>query len=97
MDQILDKKPELEELAKQFGLVFVGLYGSRARGDYQSDSDVDLLVEYKQPISLFEHVRLERLLSNLFDAKVEATTKKALNKHLKPYIEKDVQVIYEAN
>jgi predicted nucleotidyltransferase len=36
-------------LAAQFGLVSVGLFGSYAKGNDGPDSDIDLLVELKDP------------------------------------------------
>ena len=39
-------KPELE---RRFGVQRIGLYGSYATGMQQEDSDVDLVVELKEP------------------------------------------------
>jgi len=45
--EILRKeKPYLEE---QFGLISIGLFGSYAKGSERPDSDIDLLVELKEP------------------------------------------------
>ena len=35
---------EITDLAKQYGLTSVTLFGSRARGDYRPRSDIDLAV-----------------------------------------------------
>lgn len=35
---------EIQELAKQYGIQKVILFGSRARGDYRKTSDIDLAV-----------------------------------------------------
>ena len=44
---ILDhKKPELE---RRFGVRRIGLYGSYARGTQTEKSDIDLVVELKEP------------------------------------------------
>jgi len=51
----------------------VALFGSRARGDYRPDSDVDLLVEYRAEarVSLVGVGRLERLLTEEVGAPVQ--------------------------
>lgn len=36
---------EIKKIAEQYGVKKVILFGSRARGDYQSASDIDLAVE----------------------------------------------------
>ena len=41
-----DKKPELE---RQFGVCRIGLYGSYASGTQDESSDIDILVELKEP------------------------------------------------
>jgi len=36
----------------------VWVFGSAARGELRPDSDIDLLVEFDRPVSLFEFARL---------------------------------------
>ena len=40
---------EKEQLAEQFGVVNIGLFGSFARGQATNDSDIDFIVELKEP------------------------------------------------
>jgi len=48
--EILDiLRAEKSYLREQFGLLSVGLFGSFAKGTQGSESDVDLLVELKEP------------------------------------------------
>ncbi len=55
-----------DQLAKQFGVKSLDLFGSVARDEAGPNSDVDLLVEFDRRISLFDVVDaalfLERLL-----------------------------------
>ena len=48
-----------EEAVRQFGgqLDAVILYGSYARGDYDEESDIDVMVQVKLPKSLLTHYR----------------------------------------
>jgi predicted nucleotidyltransferase len=41
IEKLLELKPEFE----REGILHIGLFGSRARGDNRPDSDIDLLVE----------------------------------------------------
>ena len=47
MEKLKDLKLNIEEVAKDYPLSKVTLFGSRARGDNRPDSDVDLLCYFK--------------------------------------------------
>ena len=50
-------KPELKV---EFPIGKLGVFGSYARGEHGSESDLDVLVEFTEPVTLFELVRLEK-------------------------------------
>ena len=52
------------------------LFGSILRDDFDSESDVDVLVTFKQGMtpSLFDRMKLERALSELFRRQVDLIT-----------------------
>jgi predicted nucleotidyltransferase len=64
----------------------IGVFGSYVRGEQKATSDVDVLVEFEQPIGLFEFMALENYLTELLGVKVDLVSKKAL----KPYIGKHI-------
>jgi predicted nucleotidyltransferase len=45
-----------QRLRSEFGVKSLALFGSSARDTASQTSDVDLLVEYDRPVSLFDHV-----------------------------------------
>lgn len=51
---IEDMKKAIAAKADEYGIKRATLFGSRARGDYRPDSDVDLLIEFSRPIGLFK-------------------------------------------
>jgi len=67
-----------EELEKEFSVSNIGLFGSYVREDQAAGSDLDILVEFSQPISLLRFVSLNRRLSQLLDVEVDLVMKKAL-------------------
>lgn len=73
----------------------IALFGSFARGEDTSRSDIDIMVNFKDRISLLQLVGIELELSELIGKKVELISERAVNPRIKPYIEKDFQVIYE--
>ena len=70
----------------------LALFGSAARGEQTAASDVDLLVEFSEPIGFFDFVRLEQSLGEILHAKVDLVSSKAL----KPAIRDEVlnQALY---
>ena len=68
-------KPELEA---HFSVERVALFGSYARGGQGYDSDVDLLVSFKEPPSLLGFIELENALSESLGVKVDLVMEEAL-------------------
>lgn len=72
----------------------IGIFGSYARQEQTNESDIDILVRFKDTISLFDLVRIHRELSNLLGIKVDIVTEGALkNEKLRKYIYQDLQLI----
>jgi predicted nucleotidyltransferase len=67
----------------------IGVFGSYARGDTHSGSDVDVLVEFSEPISLIQLVSLENYLTDIVGLKVDVVPKDDIRKELKDTILKD--------
>lgn len=66
------------ELASHYHVKRIGLFGSFVRGDQKPASDVDILVEFSQPIGLFKFLELEERLETLLGMKVDLVSRKAL-------------------
>ena len=79
-----------------YGIKNIALFGSFVRGEATPDSDIDLLVEFIDPIGLLVFVRLERELSEAMGRKVDLLTDDAISPHIKESILSEKQVIYEA-
>lgn len=68
----------------------VGIFGSRARGEQRTDSDLDLLVELGVEVDLLELVGIEQDLSEALGLKVDLVTTRAVDPKLEPYVRKDL-------
>lgn len=62
------------------------LFGSAAREELNAGSDVDILVEFVAPVSLFESARLRRRLESLLGRSVDLVTRDALKPQLREQI-----------
>ena len=74
----------------------VYLFGSHSRDSAAENSDVDILVEldHSKPIGL-KFVRMKLELESLLKTKVDLLSDKAISKYIRPYVEKDKDLIYE--
>ncbi len=79
IQEILDiLRQHRSEFRTQYAVRSLGVFGSYVRGEASGDSDLDLLVEYDEPPSLFKFMRLQRRLSDLLGIPVDLVMKSAL-------------------
>jgi predicted nucleotidyltransferase len=78
------------ELKKKFKVKTIGVFGSYVRGEQKRGSDVDVLVEFEEPVGLFAFMDLEFYLSDLLGVKVDLVSKKALKPYIGEYIKREV-------
>ena len=79
-------KQKNAELAKQFGVKSLSLFGSVARNESTSTSDVDLLVEFSRPVGYFGLFALQDYLETILGCPVDLGTIDSL----KPYMRERV-------
>lgn len=73
----------------------VSIFGSYARGEQNQDSDLDILVRFKDRISLLKLVQIEQALSDALGMPIDLITENSVkNPRLKKYIEQDLITIY---
>lgn len=66
--------PEFLQVLRDHGVVKAELFGSFAAGTAGPDSDVDLLVAFGRPVTLFQRLDLAEELSRLCGHKVDVMT-----------------------
>ena len=77
----------------------VAVFGSFARGEDTQESDVDILVELKPqnecpPLGL-KWFGLEEEPSRILGRRVDLVGESALSSYIRPYVEKEMVVLYE--
>lgn len=91
IQRILKKhKPLLE---KRYNVREIGVFGSYVRGLQKKKSDLDILVDFEEPISLLRFIELENYLTELIGVKVDLVMKDTLKPRIGRYILEEVITI----
>ena len=77
------------ELAKQFDVIRLALFGSTARDAAGPNSDVDILVQFDGPATSARYFGVQFYLEDLLGRPVDLVTEKALRPELRPIIERE--------
>lgn len=72
----------------------IGIFGSFARGENTEKSDIDILYQFEEPISLFEKSDILDALQEQLDNSVDLVSEKYIHPFLKEQILKDLRIIY---
>lgn len=87
--KLAELKPYLRE---KYYVTRIGVFGSRVRGDYREDSDLDVLIEYDGPLGL-GFVELGDYLSEALGVKVDLANKRTLKEHIGQAILGEVEYV----
>lgn len=81
-----------EELKKRYGVKEIGIFGSYIRREDKKNSDLDILVEFKEAakIGLLKFINLENYLSDLLRVKVDLVMKSSLKPRIGRHILEEV-------
>ena len=86
LELLTESKPVL---AARYGVTQLALFGSTARNNARSDSDIDILVAFDGPATSERYFGVQFYLEDLFGCKIDLVTEKALRIELRPFIEKE--------
>lgn len=92
VDEIKDTLDKNKEFLKnKFNAVNFMLFGSYAKGEQTSESDIDLLVEFdtSKNVDMFDFIDLQDYLTELFGKNIDLGTPKGLKNFIKNAILKE--------
>lgn len=85
---LIQLKPELID---KYHISSIGLFGSVVRDDFTSSSDIDIIVDFSQPIGI-EFIDLADLIEEKLKKNVDLVSKKGIK--AKYYQEIESEIIY---
>ena len=79
-----------KELEKKYPISEMGLFGSYARGDYNEDSDIDILVDFNDRIDGFDYIKIAHHLEDAFKQKIDLVSRKGIKAKYIPFVENNL-------
>jgi uncharacterized protein len=81
-----------QQLAEKYHVKSIGLFGSIVRADFKPESDIDIMVDFSQPIGI-EFIDLADDLEKLLDRKVDLVSKAGIRPQYYKAIESDIRYV----
>lgn len=75
-----------DTLQHRFKVKSIHVFGSVARGEETPRSDLDILVEFSEPVGFLHFLRLEKFLEEFLGVKIDLVSRK----DLKPHIDRNI-------
>ena len=100
MDKYAEIRKKALPLLKPY-ISRMAVFGSIVRGEATKKSDIDLLIRLKPSnarpkLVLFKLMEIEENLPKKLGREVDLVTEDSLSPYIRPYVEKEKVVIYEA-
>jgi uncharacterized protein len=86
---LLKLKANKEEFIRKYHLKSLGIFGSFSREDFKEFSDVDILVDFDQPVGI-EFIDLANELEEILKRKVDLVSRNGVKPGYLKEIEKDL-------
>ena len=71
------------------GVETIAIFGSTARDEAGEESDVDVLVEFAEPVGMFKFLDVKSRLESILGRSVDLAMPDALREHMRPRILKE--------
>jgi predicted nucleotidyltransferase len=88
-------KKQLEPIAKKYGLRFIVLFGSVARGKVHEESDIDVGVYTEKPITFNKRLKLWLELCKAFNAEIDFAVLNHADPVFGSRVSRDGNLLYE--
>lgn len=94
INEIKKKLNEIKnEIRQKYKAEIIGIFGSFARKEEEKESDIDILVEFKEGATLFDLTGLADFLEEKLGRKVDIVSIRALREEIKGNVMKDLVAI----
>ncbi len=86
---VSQRRQQIIQIASGHGASNIRVFGSRARGDDTTDSDLDILVELGPGRTLLDLVAIKQDLGDLLGCQVDVVTEASISPYIREQVLKD--------
>ncbi|MFQ5979407.1 MAG: nucleotidyltransferase family protein [Candidatus Heimdallarchaeota archaeon] len=88
-EKLKNKRLDIHKIAEKYGAKNIRIFGSIARGEAESTSDIDILVDLEKGRSLLDLGGFQMALQHLMGRRVDVITEKGLRSRIREQVIKD--------
>ncbi len=89
-----DINDKIVNYLKRFNPRRIGIFGSYARNEDTPQSDIDLLVDFSEQVTLFDLGGMKVELSEMLKRPIDIVTERGINTRIKEHIYRDLKIIF---
>lgn len=93
LEELRKFKPQIEAIARRYHASDIRITGSVARGEATEKSDIDFIVCFNEPISLFEKFHMRHELEDMLHVRVDLLAEDTIKPRYKPYLMQDATTL----
>ncbi len=86
---IKNRREEVINIAQKYGAKNVRVFGSMARGEESSESDLDIIVEMEHGSSLLDIIAIKQDIEELLGRKVDVVTEASISPYIRDAVLKE--------
>jgi uncharacterized protein len=91
LEQALRILRDAEPALRAKGVIHAAIFGSTARGDQRSDSDIDILIDFDHAarITIYDYAEVQNDIASLLGHPVDVVDREGLKPHLRDPVARD--------
>ena len=89
-----DINDKIVNYLKRFNPRRIGIFGSYARNEDNPQSDIDILVDFPEKVTLFDLGGMKVDLSEMLNRPIDIVTERGINSRIKDHIYRDLKIIF---
>ena len=82
-------KKQITDILRNYPISKAALFGSFSKGEENKNSDIDILIEYRGPITLFQILKLEKDIEHATKRKIDIVEYSAIKASIRKNVLKE--------